>query len=180
MAAAMGLHRKGCLVHIVEKSTSVGGLAKTLEFHETDGVYRTDIGPHRFFSKNKYLYDFIADLLGEEWREVPRLTRFCIDGKFYLYPIQFFDVLRKMGPIKALAVVRDYAWERVRSVVAPRKIDSFEQYCLATFGRTLAEFNILNYTEKIWGLPCTEISVDWATQRIGGLSVLATLKNRWS
>jgi protoporphyrinogen oxidase len=46
----------------------------------------TSDGPHRFFSKNKYLYDFIADLLGEEWKQVPRLTRFFVHGKFYLYP----------------------------------------------------------------------------------------------
>lgn len=176
MAAAMELHRGGRSVHVVERTEAVGGLAKTLEFRQPDGVYRTDIGPHRFFSKNQYLYGFIADLLGEEWREVPRLTRFCIDGQFYLYPIQFADVLKKMGVRRALAVLRDYLWERARAMVHPRRVDSFEAYCLTTFGRTLAEFNMLNYTQKIWGLPCSQISVDWATQRIGGLSIVATIK----
>ncbi|MSR87224.1 FAD-dependent oxidoreductase [Candidatus Peribacteria bacterium] len=176
MAAAMELTRAGKKVTVVEKSTQVGGLAKTFSFQEPEGTYRTDIGPHRFFSKNQYLYDFIEDLLHEEWKQVPRLTRFCINGQFYLYPIRIRDVLRKIGIVRACAMMRDYAWERVRSWVAPHPLRSFEDYAVATFGRTLAEFNMLEYTEKIWGIPCADISIDWATQRIGGLSVVAAIR----
>ncbi len=176
MAAAMELSRAGRAVTVVEKAYQVGGLAKTLEFTQPEGTYRTDIGPHRFYSKNKYLYDFIEDLLGEQWRNVPRLTRFCVDGKFYFYPIRFRNVLSQLGILRALGMLRDYGWERVRRIVAPRVLRSFEDYALSQFGRTLAEFNMLNYTEKIWGLPCSQISVDWANQRIGGLSLWAAVK----
>lgn len=172
----MELSRAGKTVTVVEKAPQVGGLARTLVFERPEGTYRTDIGPHRFYSKNKYLYDFIEDLLGEQWREVPRLTRFCVDGKFYFYPIRFRNVLSQLGMLRAFMMMRDYAWERLRKLVAPRSIHSFEDYAVSQFGRTLAEFNMLNYTEKIWGLPCGEISVDWANQRIGGLSLWAALK----
>jgi protoporphyrinogen oxidase len=176
MAAAMELSRAGRHVTIIEKSSHVGGLAKTLSFNEPEGVYRTDIGPHRFFSKNQYLYDFIQDLLGEEWRQVPRQTRFHVAGKYYDYPIRLGNALKHMGLWKAFRVLTDYLWERVRAIVAPRQIHSFEDYAVRQFGWTLAEFNMLQYTEKIWGLPCKEISVDWAHQRIGGLSLVAILK----
>ena len=176
MAAAMELTRAGKSVTVIEKADQVGGLAKTLVYEQPDGTYRTDIGPHRFFSKNKYLYDFIEDLLHEEWRQVPRLTRFCVDGKFYLYPIRIRNVLSQIGPWKAFRMIFDYAWEKLRGFVAPRPQRSFEDYVLSTFGRTLAEFNMIGYTEKIWGLQCREISINWATQRIGGLSVVAALK----
>lgn len=161
---------------VVEKAPQVGGLATTLVYERPDGTYRTDIGPHRFFSKNAYLYQFLEDLLEEDWIKVPRLTRFLVDGKFYLYPIQMGNVLRQIGPWKAFRVLTDYLAERVRQVVAPRSIRSFEDYVLRQFGRTLGEFNMLNYTEKIWGIPCREISVDWANQRIGGLSIWSVLK----
>jgi len=176
MAAAMELVRAGRQVTVVEKSAAVGGLARTLTFEEKDGTYRTDIGPHRFYSKNRYLYDFIEDLLGEEWMKVPRLTRFVIDGKFYFYPVKLGNVLSQIGLLKAVQMMKDFGIEKIRSKTIPRKIRTFEDYAVANFGRSLAEFNMLNYTEKIWGIPCNEINVDWATQRIGGLSVWATLK----
>jgi protoporphyrinogen oxidase len=176
MAAAMELTKAGRRATVVEKSTQVGGLAKTLEFYEPEGTYRTDIGPHRFFSKNKYLYDFIEDLLGEEWRQVQRLTRFYIDGKFFFYPIRAGDVLRNIGLTKGWAFVRDLLWEKIRARITRRRLGSFEDYAVATFGRSLAEWNMLQYTEKIWGLPCDQISVDWALQRIGGLSVGAAIR----
>jgi protoporphyrinogen oxidase len=68
MAAAMELYKKNIPFELIEKNNRVGGLARTLDF----GEFRTDIGPHRFFSKNRYLYDFIEGLLGEEWMLVPR------------------------------------------------------------------------------------------------------------
>ncbi|MBI1813330.1 FAD-dependent oxidoreductase [Candidatus Peregrinibacteria bacterium] len=176
MAAAMELSRAGRTVTIVEKGSQVGGLAKTLTFGQPEGTYRTDIGPHRFYSQNRYLYDFIQDLLGEEWKSVPRLTRFYVEGKYYFYPIRFRNVLSQIGIVRVMCMLRDYGWERIRTFVAPRKLHSFEDYALGQFGRTLASFNMLNYTEKIWGLPCSEISVDWANQRIGGLSLWAAVK----
>ena len=176
MAAAMELSRAGKPVTVVEKASQVGGLAKTILIERPEGTYRTDIGPHRFYSKNRYLYDFIEDLLGEEWRRVPRQTRFLVDGVFYAYPIRLRNVLLQIGWIRAAKMGRDYLWERVRRFIRPRKMRSFEDYALAEFGQSLAEFNILHYTEKIWGLPCREISIDWAQQRIGGLSLWAALK----
>ncbi|NOS67621.1 MAG: NAD(P)-binding protein [Candidatus Peribacteraceae bacterium] len=176
MASAMELVRAGKSVTVVEKADQVGGLAKTLTYIEEDGAFRTDIGPHRFFSKNQYLYEFIEDLLKEEWRQVRRLTRFCVDGKFYLYPIRIRNVLSQIGMVKAFRMIFDYAWEKIRGLVAPRPQRSFEDYVLSAFGRTLAEFNMIGYTEKIWGLRCSEISINWATQRIKGLSVVSALK----
>ncbi|TSC57565.1 MAG: amine oxidase [Candidatus Peregrinibacteria bacterium Greene0416_19] len=176
MACAMELCRAGRGMTMVEKAPQVGGLAKTLQFEEPDGTYRTDIGPHRFYSKNPYLYRFIEDLLGEQWRKVPRHTRFYVRGKFYDYPIRLANVLRQIGIVSAGRMARDFLWERMRSLVHRDPPRTFEEYAVREFGRSLASFNMLQYTEKIWGIPCSQISVDWAVQRIGGLSVFATIR----
>ncbi|OGJ83689.1 hypothetical protein A3J91_04910 [Candidatus Peribacteria bacterium RIFOXYC2_FULL_58_10] len=176
MAAAFELSRAGKRVTVVEREENVGGLAKTLVIHRPEGTYRTDIGPHRFFSKNRYLYEMIEDLLGERWIAVPRHTRFYVNEKFYFYPVRLRNVIGQLGFIQSFRVVRDFLYEKVRSVLKPRKIASFGDYAISNFGRTLAEFNMINYTEKIWGLPVDQISVDWASQRIAGLSPWATLK----
>jgi protoporphyrinogen oxidase len=78
--------------------------------------------------------------------------------------------------LRALRALKDFVYEKVRGILSPPDIQSFEDYAVTNFGRALAEFNMLNYTQKIWGIPCTEISKDWALQRIGGLSVLTTLR----
>src|SRR5262249_36646320 len=54
---------------------------------------------------------------------------------------------------------------------------TFEDYVVANFGRTLAEFSMINYTEKIWGIPCATIHPDWAKQRIKGLNLLSVARN---
>lgn len=170
MAAALQLHSAGRRFTLVEKASQVGGLAKTYRF----GEFRADNGPHRFFSKNPLLYDMIGGLLGERWIPVDRFTRFCIDGRFYKYPIEIHDTLSKLGWRKAARAAWDYfALEKLR----PRRRSpaNFEEYACSQFGRTLAEFNILRYTEKIWGLPCRELSWEWGAQRIQGLSISSML-----
>lgn len=176
MAAALSLSNAGKKVLVVEKSGEVGGLAKTLTFHEEEGPYHTDIGPHRFYSKNPSLYELPKDLLKDEWIEVPRLTRFAMGNTYYLYPVELSDVLSKIGMLRAAAMLRDALIARTRRVFRRSPYRSFEDYIVSHFGWSLARFNMLPYTEKIWGIPSREISVDWANQRIKGLSILSLLK----
>lgn len=177
LACAMELSRKGRRATLVERDQQVGGLAKTLEFREGDLVFLTDIGPHRFFSKNRYLYDFIEDLLHEEWRKVPRTTRQFIDGKFYDYPVNALQVFRNIGLWKSCRIAFDYFAAVLRYRVLKKRTVTFEDYVVANFGRALAEFSMINYTEKIWGIPAATIHPDWARQRIKGLNLMSVLKN---
>src|SRR3989344_9667147 len=177
MACAMRLAKAKKDFIVVEKQAVVGGLAKTYVFNEGGLIFRTDNGPHRFFSKNKYLYDFVEDLLHEKWIMVDRRTRQFIDDKFYEYPINALRALSNIGFIKAARMSVDYAISKINSSIFKKKINNFEDYVLANFGKTLGEFNIINYTEKIWGIPASTIHKDWAGQRIRGLSVRTLLKD---
>ena len=171
MACAMELFRKGISFTLVDKDKQVGGLSKTYKF----GKFRTDNGPHRFFSKNKYLYGFIEDILQEDWIVVNRSTRQFIDGKYYDYPINAIQAFKNIGIKKALIMFLDYVSAAIQYRVFGKKIRSFEDYIVANFGRTLGEFNMLNYTEKIWGMSCKLLHPEWARQRIKGLSFRSAL-----
>ncbi len=172
MSAAFELHKSGKHFVIIEKNETVGGLARTLYY----GEFRTDIGPHRFFSQNPYLNKFIGDLIDKHWIKVDRLTRFYIDGKFFLYPIELKDVLTNIGFLKSFKILSDYFLQQIKNVFIRKPSFSFQEQIIKDFGRTLAEFNMINYTEKIWGLPCSEISCDWVKQRIKGLSLKEVIK----
>lgn len=177
MAAAMELTWANKEFAVVEKASSVGGLAKTYTIKEGDDVFRTDNGPHRFFSKNAYLYDFIGDVLKERWIVVRRQTRQFIDGTFFDYPVKIAQVIKNVGPWRVLVIMSGYAAARFRHRFFWKPMTNFYDYAVANFGLPLARFNILNYTEKIWGVSTKELHADWATQRISGLNVTTLVLN---
>ena len=172
LAASFELHKVNRSFVIIEKNDRVGGLARTLQY----GEFITDIGPHRFFSQNKYLYDFIEDLLGNNWIKVNRLTRFYINDKFFLYPVELKNAIINVGPYIASRIILDFLYERIKDIFVNKAPANFEEQIVSDYGRSLAELNMLNYTEKIWGLPCSEISPDWAKQRIKDLSIMEVIK----
>ncbi|MDO8565350.1 MAG: GtrA family protein [bacterium] len=173
LACAMELLKAGKDFILVEADSQVGGLAKTYVFKEGDFTFRTDNGPHRFFSKNQYLYDFIESLIAEQWITVHRQTRQFIDGKFYDYPVNMVQALKNVGPWRAFHMGWDYLVAKIIYSLFKKPIKHFADYVYANFGKTLGEFNMINYTEKIWGIPATTIHQDWAGQRIKGLNIRA-------
>jgi protoporphyrinogen oxidase len=178
LSCAMELSKAGKDFIVIEKTDTVGGLAKTYVFRDPDGsTFYTDNGPHRFFSKNQYLYSFIEDLIGENWIKVKRQTRQLIDGVFYDYPVNPTQALRNIGILKASKMIADYAYAKLVYKIYNKPIKNFEDYAISNFGRSLAEFNIINYTEKIWGIPASQIHAEWALQRIKGLNVSSVIKN---
>lgn len=172
LACALKLSEKNKKFIIIEKDSVVGGLSKTYKFEEGDGsVFFTDNGPHRFFSKNPYLYEFIGDILGNDWIKVKRYTRQYIDGKYYDYPINPIQALKNIGPIKAFLILTDYFIAKIKFGLFKMPINNFKDYIEANFGKRLGEFSMINYTEKIWGIKADTIHQDWAGQRIKGLDL---------
>ena len=177
LACAMELSKAGKDFIVVEKDAVVGGLAKTYIFKEGDLEFRTDNGPHRFFSKNPYLYEFIENLIDEQWIEVRRQTRQFIGGKFYDYPVNAMQALKNLGIFKAVQILFDYGIAKLQYSVFKKPIKNFADYVYANFGKTLGEFSMINYTEKIWGIDSHDIHADWAGQRIKGLSLTTLAKD---
>lgn len=177
LAAAMELSKAKKDFIIVERAPVVGGLSKTYEFKEGNVVFRTDNGPHRFFSKNPYLYEWIEGILNEKWIQVRRQTRQFIDGKFYDYPVNALQALKNVGIVNAFRMGFDYIVAKIVYKIFRKPIRNFADYVYANFGKTLGEFNMINYTEKIWGIPATDIHADWAGQRIKGLNLTTLAKD---
>lgn len=133
MACAMELHNAGKISTIIEKDNRIGGLAKTLDFKEGNFLFRTDIGPHRFFSKNKYLYDFMEDLLNEKWIVVKRQTRQFIDWKYYDYPVNAVQAFRNIGLLRAIGRGFSYINAMIKYHIFNKNIENFEDYIVANY-----------------------------------------------
>ncbi|HEU4427304.1 MAG TPA: NAD(P)/FAD-dependent oxidoreductase, partial [Myxococcota bacterium] len=114
------------------------------------------------------------EILGDELITRPRLSRIYYQGKFFDYPLKPMNALLGLGPIEAVRIGLSFL--RSQLFPSPREL-SFEDWVVNRFGRRLYEIFFKTYTEKVWGLPCTEISADWAAQRIKNLDLVAALKN---
>ena len=175
LACAYGLIDKAYQTTILEKDKKTGGFGKTIEFTEDNLIFKTDIGPHRFFSQNPKLYQLAEDLLDKDWIEVNRQTRQYIDGKYYDYPIKPLQALINIGFSKAVIIIFSYLRSFFIYKIFGQRINNFHDYIVANFGLELGHFNMLNYTEKIWGLDCRQLHADWAKQRIKGLNFISAI-----
>jgi len=171
LTAAYELRRFDVPVTVLEKdSRFVGGIARTVEH---DG-YRFDIGGHRFFSKSQEIEDLWTEIMGEQMITCGRLSRIYYKGKYFDYPLKATNALLNMGPIETIRCMTSYGWARVHPVKEPR---TFEDWVSNQFGHRLFSIFFKTYTEKVWGMSTSELSADWAAQRIKGLNMVEAVKN---
>ncbi|OYW46976.1 MAG: FAD-dependent oxidoreductase [Sphingomonadales bacterium 32-68-7] len=165
LTAAYLLTKAGKRVAVIEKDPRyVGGISRTVE-HQG---YRFDIGGHRFFSKSQQVVDLWNEILPDDFIQRPRMSRIYYEGRFYSYPLRAFEALTNLGVMRSAACMVSYGWARLFPIKA---VKSFEDWTSNQFGRKLYTIFFKTYTEKVWGMPCTEMSADWAAQRIKGLSL---------
>lgn len=165
LTAGYLLTKQGKSVAIIEKDeTYVGGISRTVE-HEG---YRFDIGGHRFFSKSQQVVDLWDEILPDDFIQRPRMSRIYYEGKFYSYPLRAFEALGNLGIWRSTACMVSYLRYKLFPIA---EVKSFEDWTTNQFGHTLYSIFFKTYTEKVWGMPCDEMSADWAAQRIKGLSL---------
>ncbi|MBL7490457.1 NAD(P)/FAD-dependent oxidoreductase [Frankia sp. AgB1.9] len=165
LTASYELHRYGIPSTILEADTQVGGISRTVE---RDG-WRFDIGGHRFFSKVQRVEDFWHEILPQEdFLLRPRKSRIFYQGKYYDYPIKAVNALQNLGPQEAAICIASY----LRARISPPKDQSdYESWLVARFGWRLYRTFFKTYTEKVWGVPVSEMPADWAAQRIKSLNL---------
>ncbi len=169
LTAGYLLAKRGLPVVVLESENQVGGLAKTVE---RDG-YRFDLGGHRFFTKSKEVEHLWHEVMQDEFLLRPRMSRIYWNRKFLDYPLRGPDVIKKLGAVELARVMASYAKAKIRPI---KPEDSLEDWVTNRFGRRLFELFFRSYTEKVWGVPTSELRAEWAAQRIKGLSFMSAAK----
>ncbi len=153
---------------VLEQQNLVGGLASTAQYRG----YYFDMGGHRFFTKVEEVKKMWQEVLRENFLRRPRLSRIYYDGKFFFYPLRPLNALRGLGLWEGLLIVLSYLkWQ----LLPYRREDTFEQWVTNRFGKRLFETFFKAYTEKVWGISCSELKAEWAAQRIKDLSLRTAL-----
>lgn len=187
---------------IVEAEGQVGGISRTVNHNGN----RMDLGGHRFFSKSDWVMNWwqkflpvatdsfkldlsyhnqnISHRVSPRMTEGvddkvflvrPRLSRIFYGRRFYDYPVRLnLNTIRNLGFPRMTRIGISYA----NAQCFPRKPEStLEDFLINRFGKELYLTFFRDYTEKVWGVSCKEISAEWGAQRIKGLSVATALKH---
>lgn len=173
LSAAYTLSKADRRVVLIERDCEVGGLAKTA----THRGFRFDLGGHRFMTDNPAIESLVKDLLRDELLIVPRKSRIYMLGKFFDYPPNPANAVFGLGPSKTAKIIFDYCREQAAGLFGSPDIVSLEDWTVNRFGREMFELYFKQYSEKVWGMGCKEISGEWAASRIDGLSLWKAVKN---
>ncbi|MBT8336300.1 MAG: NAD(P)/FAD-dependent oxidoreductase [Gemmatimonadetes bacterium] len=164
LTTAYLLAQRGYDVTVFEGDDILGGISQTAQYKG----FRFDIGGHRFFTKIEPVEALWHEILEDEFISVPRLSRIHYRGKYFNYPLKPANALFGLGLFNSIGIILSYLWWHFRPYPVE---ENFEQWVTNRFGKRLYEIFFKTYTEKVWGIPCTEIRAEWAAQRIKGLSL---------
>jgi protoporphyrinogen oxidase len=171
LTAAFAIANAGEAATVLEADPEyVGGISRTVRYKGN----RFDIGGHRFYTKSPEIEALWHEMLPGEFLQVPRLSRIYYDRVFFPYPISILPTLKGLGIGRSLKIAASWLDAKLR----PRKPEaSFEDWIVNRFGRELYLTFFKTYTEKVWGMPCTRMSKDFAAQRIRDLSFFRAVKD---
>ena len=165
-------------ITVLEESDALGGISKTVEYHGN----RMDIGPHHLFTKVPAVKAWWEKMMppNEDLDDARgllrknRFTRIFFKGKFFDYPVKMnATTFENLGLGETLKVGGSY----FKSLLFARKENSLEDFFINRFGKKLYSMFFEGYTEKVWGRHPRDISTEWGSQRVKGLSGVVVLKN---
>lgn len=186
-------------VKILEETDDIGGISKTVKYNGN----RMDIGGHRFFSKDERILNYWENIMQVQGydsfddKKLQRIKQLKIGGpdpekvdnvmlirnrvsriycfkKFFDYPITMKkETVKNMGLKRTMKAGFSY----LKSIFAKRKEKSLEDFYVNRFGKVLYTMFFEKYTEKLWGRHPSQISADWGSQRVKGLSIGKVLKD---
>ncbi len=171
MAAGWRLAEHGCPTIVLECDSAVGGMGKTVQL----GPYGVDFGPHTFHiretDESREVIETIRPFFGKDPLILTRGTRVFLQGKYYVYPLELLQVLFGVKPSLSARILFDYVVATAKTMMSPpRKEDSFEEWGVRNLGRTLYDLCFGIYSERVWGLPTSQISSKQA-QRVAKLNL---------
>lgn len=169
MAAGYELSKHEVQVEIYEASAYVGGMARSIEVLGQ----LVDCGPHRFFTKHPLVKGFFKEIIGEDYVKVRRLTRIYYRDRFFDYPLKLSNVIKHLSVAEIIKILWAYAYQKLFPQKNPHTL---EAWVTNKFGKELYNIFFKNYSEKLWGVPCSRIDADWAAQRIKSLSLWEAAK----
>jgi len=176
LAAAWDLARAGVGVEVLEREKTVGGMSGSFERSGCIVDYGTH-GFHRSSLRNQAIVERMIELMGDDFITLRRKAAIHFKGRYFDYPLRAKDIFVGLNPATSALCFVDFLATRLRrrfGIGGPER--NFEDWVKNRFGRRLYDIYFGPYTEKVWGIPPSQLTLKWAAQRIPSLSLWAVLK----
>ncbi len=157
-------------VDVYEGQDAAGGMARTISLWGQ----KVDLGSHRFFSSDPRVNSIWLEVVGTNYDMITRLSRIYYNKRFFHYPLQAWNALFGLGIFKSIHCVISYILARIHPL---KDESSFQNWVTNRFGKKLFNIFFKSYSEKLWGISCTELDADFAAQRIKKFSLSAAIKS---
>jgi protoporphyrinogen oxidase len=173
LSLADALQQQGRSVCVLEAQDAFGGLVRT---HEVGG-HLFDTGPHGIYCHDEWVQRWFAELLGDAFAPIERKSYTLFRGRRVVYPLTIGGALRALSPWESARVMLEAGPLRALRGAAAAGA-SFEDWAVRSFGSTLYRLFFERYTQKVWGLPCRDLSAAWISVHLPANSLLQVLFNQ--
>jgi len=164
LAVGYYANKAGLDATIFESGKRVGGNCTTRRV----GEYRYDSGAHRLHDRDPEITREIQRLLGDELTVIDVPSQIYDAGRLIRFPLSSTQLLGHLGPVEFTKAGFEVVCARLSCRGTP---ETFRDFALATYGRTIAERFLFNYSEKLWGAHPAELSPNIAGNRLSGLDL---------
>ena len=169
LAVSYYAKKRGIPFTLYEASSRLGGNAITLQRDK----FFFDSGAHRLHDKHPEITQELLTLLGQDLKKIEIPSLIYHNRKFIDFPLSPLNLLTKLGPVVFFRAGIEFLKAQLDSKPLA---GHFKDIALKRYGRTIAERFLLNYTEKLWGMPCEKLSPAVSGSRIKGLNFTTFLK----
>ena len=158
LASAYELLKHGHKVEIIEKSSTVGGLART----ESWKGKPIDMGPHIYHTPDEDIQNYLLTEFEGLFHERDHWAKNFKNGKFYDYPIsrEFINSL----PVETKDKINNELAKVDPDELS--KANNYYEYTKALAGETLQELFFTKYPQKLWGISTKDLDANWAPKRV--------------
>ncbi|MFH1545375.1 MAG: FAD-dependent oxidoreductase [archaeon] len=168
LSAAWNLSKKGHEVTVLEKSSFIGGNARTIK----KNGFLFDLGPHNIHTVHKDVEQLLKELLKDDFQRVGISSKIFYRNRWVKYPLKGMDVFRNINPLLSFLCAIDFLITRARLRLSKnKKGNSFEEWVTRRFGKLLYDIYFKPYASKVWGIDPKYLSKDFAEKRIPVLSL---------
>lgn len=156
--------KAGLDFQLVEAAPRVGGNAVTFE----ENGLRFDSGAHRLHDRDPAMTDEVKSLLGDDLLECAIPSQIFHHGRFVDFPLSPLNLCRALGLRACLRAAGSLISARITH---RGQSHHFEHHAIRAYGHDIAKRFLLGYSEKLWGLPCRQISTSISGRRLKGLDL---------
>lgn len=156
---------------INEGSNQVGGNCRTIK----NGDFKFDTGAHRFHDKIPSVTQEIKELMGDELLIVKSPSKIYKDGVMIDFPINFSSLLHSLSLGQICDILIENTFKRSSNGSMEK---NFKNRAYHTYGKTLSNLFLINYTEKLWGRSADLLQENVAGDRLKNLDLPSIIKQK--